>query len=95
MKKYKRRPGVVLLRICGEYLLVATKDARDLCPYVTQINNSAATYWDLFDDIYSINDYIGHVAQSLNKEKKEVMLQVLVFVEKMEKSGYLTEVEQA
>lgn len=83
-----------MLEICGEYLLVATKEARDLCPYVTQINKAAAVYWELFDDTYSVNELVEHVVQRSNKEKKEVLLPVLLFIKKMEKSGYLTEVEE-
>ena len=43
MKQFKRRPEVELLEISGEYLLAATRNARAYCPYVTQINESAAS----------------------------------------------------
>ena len=93
-KKYKKRSGVVLLEICGEHLLVATKEARDRCPYVTQINQSAAFYWEKFDDAYSVNEVAEHAAQSMGKETREVLLPILLFINKMEKSGYLVEVEE-
>ena len=34
MKGWTIRPGVVLTQVCEEYLLVATRKARGLCPYV-------------------------------------------------------------
>ena len=44
---YQIRPGVVLTEACGEYLLLATLDASKYCPYVYQINETAAFFWRL------------------------------------------------
>ncbi len=93
MKVFSRLPGVELLEICGEYLLVATKDARDKCPYVTQINKSAANYWKLFDKPYSVMAFADYAAEKSGGEAKEVLLPVLSFISKMSRSGYLIEEE--
>ena len=93
MKKFKRRPHVELLEICGEYLLVATEDARDVCPYVSQINASAAEFWKLLDGWQSVNEFVELIVQATGKEAKQVLLPVLAFLGKMEKSGYLLEEE--
>ena len=45
MTRYKTRPGVVLTSICGEHVLVAAAAIRDLCPYVTEINETSAFLW--------------------------------------------------
>lgn len=42
--KYQIRPGVVLSEVCGEYLLLATMEASRYCPYVYQINETAAFF---------------------------------------------------
>jgi hypothetical protein len=91
MKIYRRRPNVELLEISGEYLLVATKEARDLCPYVTQINESAAACWKLLDGSMLVNELIDKLAKYSGNENKEVMLSVIVFIQKMTKRGYLVE----
>ena len=39
---YKIRNGVVFVSICDEHLLVCSKEAREYCSYVMQINDSAA-----------------------------------------------------
>ena len=91
MKVFCRRPGVELLEISGEYLLVATKDARDACPYVTQINEAAAEYWRLLDRRYTVNEFVEHVAAALGREKKDLLLPLLAFFSKLSKSGYLLE----
>ena len=93
MKVFKRRPGVELLEISGEYLLVATKEARDKCSYVTQINEAAAVYWKLLDDAYSVDQLADRAAAELNKEKKAILLPLLAFVSKLSKCGCLMEEE--
>jgi len=93
MKVFSRRPGVELLEICGEYLLVATKDARGACPYVTQINASAAAFWKLLDGTMSAGELAACAAQASGQEEKTMLLPVLLFVGKMSKSGYLLEEE--
>lgn len=50
MERYRTRPGIVLAEIAGEYLLVATKALLDTCPYLTQLNESAAFLWRLLQD---------------------------------------------
>lgn len=45
MTRYKTRPGVVLTSICGEHVLVAAAALWELCPYVTQLNETSAFLW--------------------------------------------------
>ena len=89
MKQFKRRPEVELLEISGEYLLAATRNARAYCPYVTQINESAASYWKLLDRPYSIDELTERAAEVFQKEKKDLLLPILLFIRKLQKSGYL------
>ena len=45
MERYKTRDGVVLTTVCGEILLVAASALRELCPFVTVVNDSSAFLW--------------------------------------------------
>ena len=45
MKRYKAREGVVLTSVCGESLLVSAAALRDICPFVTVLNDSSAFLW--------------------------------------------------
>ncbi len=94
MKRYKRCPEVELLDISGEHLLVATGKAREHCHYATQINRTAADYWKLINQPYSINELAEKIAEYNKTETKKVILNVLIFVNKMKKCGYLIEVEE-
>ena len=92
-KRYKLRPGVVLVEICGEYLLVATGEARGCCPYVTQINRAAAEYWRVFEQESELHAIVNRLCERSGKEKKSVLLPLYMFIQKMAKSGYLIEEE--
>ena len=46
MERYKTRNGVVLTSVCGQMLLVAAKSLQELCPYVTEINETSAFLWE-------------------------------------------------
>lgn len=47
--KYKARKGVILTSICDQYLLIAAKEARVDCPYVSEINETFADCWKLLE----------------------------------------------
>ena len=47
---YKPRPGVVMIRVCGVFLLVPTRAASQACPNVRQITPGAGIIWTLFQD---------------------------------------------
>ena len=93
MKTYRRRPGVELLEICGEHLLVAAGEARGLCPYVTQINDSGASLWKILDSSMGVPLLAERFARDQGKSTKEVLLSCIVFVSKFTKMGYLIEEE--
>ena len=95
MKQYKRRPGVVLLTIDGEHLLVATKEAREHCPYVTQINDAAADCWRLMEKSPnpSLPDLIKHFGKDSGDRDPAAFMQMMTFINKMKKAGYLLEEE--
>ena len=89
MKAIRPREGVELVEICGEYLLVATKEARDHCPFVTQINKSAADYWRLLDGAYTLQSLADKAASEFGKDAKAAFIGALAFISKASKAGYL------
>ena len=93
MKTYRRRPGVELLEVCGEYLLAAGGEARGKCAYVTQINASAASFWRVLEGRKSVTELARLAAEEQGKGEKELLLPCIVFVSKMGASGHLIEEE--
>ncbi len=89
MKQYKLRPGVVLTEVCGEYLLIATKEAKAFCPFVTQINEQAAAFWRILEKANTAPKILDQAAVVMGKEKKDVLVSWLAFLSKMSKAGYI------
>ena len=94
MTSFIHRPGVVLEEVCGASLLIATREARESCPYVTQINAAAAAYWRLSEQAHSVSELAEAAAKQQGREIKETLLPSLFFVKRMAESGYLIEEEE-
>lgn len=94
MKQIKIRPDIVLLSVCDEHLLVATREARDFVPYVQQINSAAAYYWKLLENKTEIKIIIDKVAEHYNMPKINALVAVNTFINKLKDSGYITFVDQ-
>ena len=89
MKTYQKRPGVLLLNVCDEDILAATRKARDYCPYVTHLNASAAVFWRLLDQENTLTGLTRLAAKKLQKEEKALLFPVMTFLGKMSQNGYL------
>ena len=90
MNKYKNRPGVVLAEICGEYLLVSTKEARETCPYVIQINETSSFLWKSLGEWMDLHGLMKCVTDEYEVDNPDqAMKAVESFVSQMEEMGYL------
>ena len=90
MMKYETRPGVVLTSICGEYLLVGTKEAREHCPYFSQISESAAFLWKQLQSGADLESLERAVLQEYEIEDPAQARELIrEFVEQMWERGYL------
>ena len=49
MNRYSTREGIALLHIQNTYLLAADSNARKVCSYVTELNETAAFIWELIE----------------------------------------------
>ena len=92
MVRYKTRPGIVMAEVCGQYLLAAAKEARKVCPYTTQINETSAFIWNCMSTEEGIS-----IEQLLQAVSKEYLIDDCVFaenviqefVEEMMRYGYV------
>ena len=94
MTVFKARPGVLLLEVCGEYLLVATGEARDVCPNITHINTSGAVLWKLILEEKKPERIIPRAQEELKLSPGDALRTVLSFTSKLMKSGYLIQAEE-
>ena len=94
MKQIKIRPGIVLLSVCDEHLLVATREAREAVPYVQQINSAAAYYWKLLENNTEMKIIIEKAAEHFNMPKINILVTLNTFINKLKDSGYIIFEEQ-
>lgn len=69
--KYRIRDGIVMDRLCGIDLLIATLEARKTCPYVMQLNEASAFIWRMLFDGIGIEEMAQRAAS-----KYQIPLQV-------------------
>ncbi len=92
--QYQTRPGVVLTPICGEYLLVSAKGAREYCPYVTQLNESSAFLWRQLCEGKSAEELKQAVAEEYEiEDPEELGAAIDGFLSQMLEAGYLLEIK--
>ncbi len=92
MMRYKSRPGVVLTQIHGEYLLVSSRSLRELCPFVTSLNESSAFLWKQLQNGASEEELLRAVAEEYEVEEPEALRGVIrSFLEQMQAMHYLLE----
>lgn len=68
MMRYKTRKGVILTEICGEQLLVAAHSLKDICPFVTVVNETSAFLWKRLQNGASAGDLEHAVMQEFEVE---------------------------
>ena len=87
--RYPIRPGVVLAEVCGEYLLLATLDAARHCPYVYQVNETAACFWRLRERQRPEEDVAAAVASEYGAPAEVVRRDLGQFLKDLRQKGYL------
>lgn len=88
-KTYKTRAGIVLISVCNEHMLVATREARAFCPYIQQINSAAAYYWKMLEGDMEMKDMVEQAAEYFNIPKIQALITLNNFVKKLADMGYL------
>lgn len=90
MERYKTRVGVVLTRVCGEWLLVSAAALKDLCPFVTVINESSAFLWNRLQSGADAEELERAVREEYEIEDPEAVRSVIeAFLQQMLEMNYL------
>lgn len=90
MNKIKLRSGIVLISVCDEHLLVATREARKFVPYIQQINNAAAYYWQLLEEGTEVKVIVDKAMEQFHIPKIKALITVNNFINKLNETGYIT-----
>lgn len=94
MKRYIAQPGVVLVDVAGEHLLIATGQARGKCEDVTQINDAGAALWRIIVRDGRMGPVLESMVSELGYPKNRAMPVALGYVNKLLKSGHLVGIDE-
>ena len=90
--KYRTRQGVILSNICDEYFLVSGKDAREHCPYVTHLNETACFIWKKLESGMMVEEILKSVYDEFEGvEMNEIREIVDAFISQLKDAGYIIE----
>ncbi len=95
MKRYKAREGLVLTRVCGEQLLVSAGALRELCPFVTVLNETSAFLWERLKDGATADELLQAVAAEYEVDDPAAIRGVIKdFLRQMQELNYVLTEEQ-
>ena len=89
--KYRIREGLVRETVCGRELLIATLQAREHCPYLTELNSASAFLWDILEKEPDIDTekIVGNVMAEYELSYEEALSAVDAFLTELEKKAYI------
>ena len=88
---FKQQQGVVLTQVCGEYLLVATREAFGKCPYVNRIGEFESTYWKLMSEKKSPGEIMHLFMEKYDLDMNSAVHILSYATDKFTKAGYFVQ----
>ncbi len=86
----KVRPGIVLIHVCDQSLLVSAYEARQHCPYVTILNETGEVIWNCLNEGKSVSDIVQKVTDMFDIPSDIKVEQMIIgFIEQLYKNGYV------
>lgn len=89
MIKYELLPGVVLISVAREHMLVADKEARKKVGYILQINDAGAYYWKLMEQGLDLREIVKRGSHHFDMPPQKTIAVLDKYMKKLNKSGYL------
>ena len=87
--KYKIQPGVIMETVCGQSLLVASLEARPLCPYLTQLNEASAYIWMMLSQGLSVEEMTERISIDYDLASEKAAGILKDFLLELEKNHYI------
>ncbi|MCR5448933.1 MAG: PqqD family protein [Solobacterium sp.] len=88
---YKTTDGMVLECVCGQYVLIATLEARKTCPYITKINEDSAYIWKMLESKCTFDEMRRKTEKDYEISPEEAEETLRAFLDSLIKKGYVTE----
>ena len=87
--KYSIQNGVVREVICGQNILISTKEARKTCPYLTQLNEASVFVWKMLEDGKDTEDMKAEIVQEYQVSIEEAEEAMMEFLNGMEEQHFI------
>lgn len=94
MMKYRLRDGIVLTAICDQHLLVAAEEARNDCPYVTRINETASYILKRLQEGYSGESLYAKICEDFDTDGEDIPSLADNYLNQLAEMGYLIREEE-
>ena len=91
--QYTIQDGLVLETVCGVSLLVATMEARHVCPYLTQLNEASAFVWSLLLEEKDTEEMLDIVTREYGTDRTEASETLHGLLDELEKQHYINRKE--
>lgn len=85
----KTNPEVICRRIDEGFFLLSTSKVWLECPYIQQISDTAAFYWDLMERGYSIESIIERTLKVYDITKEVAEEDLNQFIDQLLRNNYL------
>ena len=92
--KYKVREGIVLIHVCGEHLLVASRAVWPEVKMIRHLPKVTAMCWDLLSKGADEKKIAMFIATLMKKPLPEVEEKLALLWEELYKAGYLVKNEE-
>lgn len=91
---YKMIQGVVLTRVCGQNILVATRAAWGKCPYTLTLSALRGAFWQGLMLGMTEDEIINELLKKTRIRDTALRKQYNAFIDDMLQKGYMVAVEE-
>lgn len=87
--KYKLKEQVALEKISGRYFLIAYGNALDDLPYLCEINETGAFFWQLAEEGYDDDAMLAAASKAYEAPPEVLKRGLQIFMQDLIEKGYL------
>lgn len=87
--KYQYRPGIVRTHICGECLLIPTREASEACPEIIRLPLLGAAVLEVIEKGKDLSVITGAFRKLTGKPAADIDRRISEFLEDLCEKGYL------
>lgn len=87
--KYRIQKGLVMEEICGVALLISTVEAREKCPYLTELNESSLFVWNMISDGKNTDEMVKDISEEYHLSMNDAEEILSGFLNNLENQNFI------